>query len=326
MLFLPEEILVLIFLHAPLEVLYGGVLERVCRRWRDIMQDNPFIQKKKEDEKWTAYEKKIIHPKTFVTHAEAIMRLAVGPDNQIYCIASHKVYRVWPDNARLQTNGFSNCLAVGNDGKIYVGSNSGVIEVLSAEGNPIRTLRRGDSGIFALTVGMDGNIYAATSSGTIQIWSAVHETHLRSFQCDDSVTALATGPDGKIYAALWNHTIEVWSKDGVYVQTLRGHTDYVLTVAVGPDGKVYSGSADTTIRVWSDGVTVKTRKEHKSTVTCIVIGKDNIFSVSWGGSMLVWGVDGTLFHTIDVYRCECLAIGDDGKVYSGSADGTIRIW
>jgi hypothetical protein len=158
----------------------------------------------------------------------------------------------------------------------------------------------------------------------------------------DTVRALAVGRNGKVYSGSVDNTIRVWSgDDGTHLQTLVGHTRGVYALAVGLDGKVYSGSWDMTIRVWSgeDGRSLKILKGHLSEVTTLLaVGLGNkVYSGSGAdGTIRVWsGDDGTHLQTLcDLdgsrygvdYYVSALAVGLDGKVFSGSMRGTIRVW
>jgi hypothetical protein len=123
----------------------------------------------------------------------------------------------------------------------------------------------------------------------------------------EHVWSLAVGSNGHVYAGFKDSTIQVWrGSDGAFLRTFAGHTQTVYSLAMGLDGKVYSGSHDTTIRVWSDddgggdhaddGARVRSR--------------------------------GTLVRTLEGHTGAvlALAVGIDGKIYSGSEDRTIRVW
>jgi WD40 repeat protein len=118
----------------------------------------------------------------------------------------------------------------------------------------------------------------------------------------DTVYALTVGLDGNVYSGSTDTTIMVWSGEGgAHLQTVTGHTDRVYALAIGLEGNIYSGShyGGRREEPW-------TQESHTVRV--------------WSGDVLVRTLEG---HTRKVVA---LAVGLDGKIYSGSNDHTIRVW
>ena len=291
-LWLPDELMEMIFLMVPFEALWDGVCERVCRRWGRIARESILVTRRKQDERWVAYEAGIISPRRLEGHKAGVSALAVGQDGKIYSASYDHTIRVW----------------------------SGV------DGTYLQTLKGHTSPVVALAVGLDGKIYSADM--TIRVWSGVSGTHLRKLEGHtDLVVALAVGLDGKIYSGSCDTTIRAWSGvHGAHLQTLEGHTDSVLSLAVGLDGKIYSGSNDRTIRAWSgvDGAHLQTLEGHTSTVIALAVGPDGkIYSGSGDHTIRV---DGKHLQT-QLTAVTVLAVGPDGNLYSGSWRGLfIRVW
>ena len=129
--------------------------------------------------------------------------------------------------------------------------------------------------------------------------------------------------------------------DDSLITTLTGHTAYVCCLIM-DDDKLYSGSQDYTIKIWncSTDTLIKTLTGHTSGVICLTISDGKLYSGSGDHSIKVWNCSNhelitTLGapeehdeegeyegHTSSVY---CLTI-NDGKLYSGSSDGTIKVW
>ena len=129
--------------------------------------------------------------------------------------------------------------------------------------------------------------------------------------------------------------------DDSLITTLTGHTEYVRCLIM-DDGKLYSGSNDNTIKVWncSTDTLISTLTGHTSGVACLTISDGKLYSGSYDHSIKVWNCSNhelitTLGvpeehdeegeyegHTSPVF---CLTI-NDGKLYSGSADETIKVW
>jgi WD40 repeat protein len=265
---LPDELIVMIMLMLPFEVLWVGVCDRVCLRWTRLMESAP-VKRHKRDGRWPAYEAGVITSRELVGHTHYVIALAVGLDGKVYS-GSWGTIRVWSsdDGAHIQTleghTRYVEALAVGLDGKIYSGSMDRTIRVWSGDdGTHLQTLVGHTDAVLALAVGLDGKVYSGSNDTAIQVWSGDDGTHLQTIVGHtNSVNSLTVGLDGKkVYAGSWDGTIRVWSgDDGTHLQTLVGHTDYVTSLAVGLDGKVFSGSNDGTIRVWSgvDGTHIHT--------------------------------------------------------------------
>jgi WD40 repeat protein len=132
----------------------------------------------------------------------------------------------------------------------------------------------------------------------VAIWDVASGKHLRRLGFLDSRTsALAFSPDGKYLAgADQNGNLKLWSTaTGKLLHDLKGHTDYITALAFTPDGKTLASGArmkgDSTIRLWDVA-----SGEQRAMATC---------------PRGVWA----------------MAVGRDGRtLYSGSSDGTIRLW
>ena len=274
-LWLPDELMEMIFLRVPLRVLRGGVCELVCQRWGRILRESALVKRHKQEGNWVAYEKGVIKPEVLEGHTLGVSALAVGLDGKIYSGSYDPLIRVW----------------------------SGV------DGEHLHTLEGHTGGVHALAVGLDGKIYSGSSDTTIRVWSSEDGTHLLTLEGHTrDVSALAVGLDGKIYSASYDVTIRVWSGvDGTHLQTLEGHMDTIFALTVGLDGKIYSGSYDNTIRVWSgvDGTflqTLPSNEGDEQSNDALAVGLDGkIYSPDCDGMIRVWsGDDGTHLYTLKV--------------------------
>ena len=266
-LWLPDELMEMIFPMEPFDVMWYRVCECVCQRWRRIAQQNSLAKRTKQLEgRWGAYEAALIMPRRLElghsdTHLNIVLCLAEGLDGKIYTAGSlDYTIRVWAAHGmdgtyleELKGHTDAVCvLTVGLDGKIYTGSWDKTIRVWSGvDGEHLHTLEGHTGFVCSLAVGPDGKIYSGSDDCTIRVWSGVDGTHLQTLEgpCR-TVRVLAVGLDGKIYTGSLDDTIIVWSGvDGAHLQTLEGHTHPVSALAVGLDGKIYTGSWDHTIRV-----------------------------------------------------------------------------
>jgi len=215
---LPDELIVMIMVRLPFEVLQGRVCERVCQRWERLMERAP-VQRQKRDGRWAAYEAGAIKPRTLEGHGGAVYALAVGLT-----------------------------------GKVYSGSDGMMIQVWSVEnGSHIQTLVGHRDVVSALAVGLTGKVYSGSYDRTIRVWSGDDGTHLKTLaelQLGQRVLSLATGPKGIIFSCLLNNTVQVRRcGDGALLYTLRGHTHETYALAVSRDGTLFSGG----IRFHDDG-------------------------------------------------------------------------
>jgi WD40 repeat protein len=129
--------------------------------------------------------------------------------------------------------------------------------------------------------------------------------------------------------------------DDSLITTLTGHTGNVWCLII-DDDKLYSGSDDSTIKIWncSTDTLIKTLTGHTNTVECLTISDGKLYSGGWDHSIMVWNCSNhELIATLGVPEehdergeyeghtrgVHCLNI-NDGKLYSGSYDNTIKIW
>jgi hypothetical protein len=274
---LPDELIVMIMLMLPFEVLWSGVCERVCLQRARLMESMP-VKRRKRNGRWAVYEAGLIKPRELEGHTGYVRALAVGLDGKVYSGSEDETIRGWSatDGTHLHTlvghTGYVLALAVGLDSKVYSGSTDKTIRVWSGDdGRHLQTLAGHTKCVWALTVGLDGKkVYSGSGDTMIRVWSGDDGTHIQTLVGHtDCVRSLAVGLDGKVYSGSYDMTIRVWcGDDGTHLQTLEGHTKGVRSLAVGLDGKVYSGSYDRTIRVWSgtDGTHLQTLEGHTQVV------------------------------------------------------------
>jgi hypothetical protein len=332
-LWLPDELLLMVFEMLSFVTLWSGATERVSQRWARLMESASIVRRKRGNERWAAHEAGMIKPHRLEGHTSAVYALVVGLDGRVYSGSSDNTIMVWSgeSSVHLQTlkghTNWVNALAVGLDGNIYSGSADSTVMVWSGTtGAHTRTLNGHTAGVFALAVGLEGKIYSGSGDKTIRVWSADDGTHLQTLERRHRgpVRALAVSKDGAVYSGSADETIRVWSgKDGAHLRTLSGHEGWVVSLAVAPDGRVYSGSLDKTIREWSpDGGThLQTLAGHTSAVWVLAVGLDgSLFSGSDDGTVRMWnGETGALLHTLrgGTRQTWALALASNMALYSG---------
>jgi len=163
---LPDELIVMIMLMLPFEVLWSGVCERVCLQWARLAKSTP-VQRRKRDGRWAAYEAGLIMPRDLEGHTGYVRALAVGLDGKVYSESSDMTIRVWSgdDGTHLQTlvghKSYVSALVVGLDGNVYSGSGDTTIRAWSGDdGKHLQTLEGHTTTVWALAVGLDGKVYS----------------------------------------------------------------------------------------------------------------------------------------------------------------------
>ena len=217
---------------------------------------------------------------------------------------------------------------------------------------------RGAQEVTCVAVLSNGNIVSGSSDRTLMMWDASSGECLKTLHghtssarrrrpaaprvdCSSAprraqVLCVAALPNGNCYivSGSWDRTLKVWdASSGECLQTLRGHTGVarrrrpverrvdrsstprraqVLCVAVLPNGRVVSGSRDNTLKVWdaSSGECLQTLRGHT------------------GVARRRRPVERRVDRSSTPRRAQvlCVAVLPNGRVVSGSDDGTLKVW
>jgi hypothetical protein len=327
---LPDEMVLTILLLAPNESMWSYTCAVVCRRWYGLLKQSAIIvQRRKQMERWGAYDRRWIMPRALEGNPSGVRAVAIAPTGRVYTGAADGTVRVWRPRA------------------------SGI------EGTHLQLLEGHTAPITALVVGFENKVYSGSCDCTVRVWSGIDGAHLQTLEGHSQfVRALAVGVEGRVYSGSLDTTVRVWSgNDGALLHVLAGNAA-VHALAVGLDGAVHAGLANGDIKVWSglDGKHLRTlRWPGCASITSLAVGlngvlfagtcaapdffqglyRDNIvlFSVSDGahiGSLCSqYSERGPDLYSIRTYcspRVNALAVGLDGKLYAALDTGGIHVF
>lgn len=336
-LWLPDELLEIIFLYAPFLALWN-VLACVCRRWKRIVRNSPILKKRRKEERWTAYEKGEIEPRVLKGHTAAVYCLVLGPDDKLYSGSRDGTIRIWStiDGSCLKTIDVQitvYALAIGLDGKLYsTHGGENIIRVWS-DNACVQKLHGHTDDICTIAVGLDGSIFSGSDDCTIRVWAGMDGTHLCTLEGHTAnITAIVVGLDGKIYSSSFDTTIRVWF--GVDFTCINVFTcddvDYIDILAVGSDNYIYFGAQYFIYKLSGiDGSVIQTFDEYCHNYSSLVMGVAGTFFSSSDNVILVWSsTGGSVLHKISGRggNFSTLVMGANGRLYSGTWHNNIYVW
>ncbi|EEE53526.1 hypothetical protein OsJ_36720 [Oryza sativa Japonica Group] len=267
----------------------------------------------------------------------------------LYTGTDSKNVRVWRHRREFagfrSGSGLVKAIVVAGDGRIYTGHQDGKVRVWRASADDPAVHRRvgslpglGD----VLRSAVRPSRYVETRRRHSALW-------LRHF---DAVSCLSLdAAAGLLYSGSWDKTFKVWRvSDSRCLESVRAHDDAVNTVAAaGFDALVFTGSADGAVKVWrrepgKGGATrhamERVLRKGESAVTAIAVAAEARVVGSADRTISVWrreeGADHARLavlagHTGPV-KCVAMDEEDDTAgdkrwvVYSGSLDGSVKVW
>ena len=232
------------------------------------------------------------------------------------------------------------------DGRVASASDNGSVRVWHPDDPtaPAITFDQHESAVNAVVALPDGRIASGSGDGTVRVWhpddpdnpattdpdSTIFTGHAddATDNSQDNVRALAVLPDGRVASAGADGTVRVWHPDDLDNPTTATTTlvfhhhadsldpaadggdlgqDDVRGLAALPDGRLASASRDGTVQVWHPD------RPAEPPIVFLDHGGEGVTDVAGGAHP---GVD-------DVWTVAALP---DGRLASGGADGTVRIW
>ncbi len=195
-----------------------------------------------------------------------------------------------------------------------------------------------DRSVWAAAASADGKLVATSAhDGRVEIavWDVASSRIVRHWELGDvAVDSLAFSPDATLLAAgVRDGAVELRDiATGALLHRLEGHGPFVNEVAFDADGAlVASASRDGTVRIWStaSGEPRGVLRGHADRVICVRFGPDGrIYSGSRDGEIRIW----TGERTDAVLRghegsVEGIALSPDGtRLASVSRDLMLRLW
>ena len=245
------------------------------------------------------------------------------------------------------------------DGRIVSGGGDNTIRVWTkvADGNwSSDELRGHDSNVWCLQVLPDGRIVSGSSDGTIRSWTKSPDgawSHEKVVHYGDLFKCLDVFPDGKIVSGTENGKCCIFSpgSDAAWRGEEKHATRFgpVLCIQALPDGRFVSGSgiANCELLLWTKGLlgvwSSQTVGQHNGAVLCLqALSGGRIVSGGCDHVLRIWSKPNAFLNRLAWIsgnkhgNCEvlsghdnsvtCLQALPDGRIVSGSRDGTIRIW
>ena len=187
-------------------------------------------------------------------------------------------------------------------------------------------------GCYTSTLAYWNNTIAARSvHGGIIIFNVLTGSQMAVFSGHaDYVNSLAFSLDGTLLVSgSDDHTIKLWDvQTGGVVKTFCAHTNRVAAVSISADNTmIASGSEDMTIYLWNIGTgehhIIGGHKDYVNTVSFSPTNPQLLLSVSKGGAVRQWGIDG---HQIGAtYTGSHVAFSSDGTQFVLCAQTAVTV-
>lgn len=177
----------------------------------------------------------------------------------------------------------------------------------------------------------DEKVYSSIDDSTIRVWDMKSHQQLLKITSPTRITKILVAGD-KIIGGDCEGTLRIWNKNsGEEILCLEGgHTMPVLCIKLDSD-RIYSGSSwDEPIAIWdaSTGNLIMKLEGHKNSIRDLQIADGKIISGSDDGTIRIWEAETgkELFVLEDTMGPVTSLQIEDGKLYSSSNDGIIRVW
>ena len=305
----------------------------------------------------------IVLDNTLPGHASGVTSLALSPDGQILASGSLdrtiKIRNLRSKEVVHTLTGHTSgvvSITISPDGQTLVsGSNDKTIKVWNLRtGQLLRTLSGHSDYVSCLAISSDNQtLVSGSNDKTIKVWNLRTGQLLRNLEpqgYSNGVGDVAVSPDGQTLVSSDSSDIKLWNlRTGQLLRTLEGHKFPVRDLVISSKGETFaSGSLDGSAKMWnlrtgellnnfphgSGELTQSATTEPVEGVYAVAISPDSQTLVTGSGgaenSLKIWKV-----RTAEVVRTLkghskavlSLVMSPDGQtIYSGSMDGTIKVW
>src|ERR1700733_14885775 len=297
-------------------------------------------------------------------HTGGVNALCVLSDGRLASGSDDGTLRLWdvPTGAATASlkghHGKVSSLCLLPDGRLASGSDDGTIQLWDVATADETVHLHGHTGsVNALCPLADGRLASGSDDGTIQLWdvaTADETAHLHGHT--GSVNALCPLADGRLASGSDDETIRLWDvatraeAARLYGHMPRvdtnGHMPRLKAFCLLPDGCLASASDDGTIGLWdiATGAATAYFWWHEPVRALCLLNDGRLAYGSYGGAICSWefatggewrvtrrsaraptrATSARLEGHTGVVNALCLL--PDGKLASGSIDGTIRLW
>lgn len=286
--------------------------------------------------------------KSLEAHGSPLESVAVSPDGTLLASGGDdKSIKIW----NLTNRNALRTLTVHNQAVLSVafstdattlasGSEDGTIKLWDVATGRLRTFGGGDAlpSCCIITVSADGSIVASTSQvytpsnpdSLVRLWDVRSGQELPSLHGPIPFRSIALTPDGETLAAADERGITLWNVGaGRRFLTLPGGWDYGLTFS--PDGKILvSASVTKVTHVWdvATGHELRTLNWYGDAYTFSPDGRT--LALAAGPAIKLYELaSGRELRTLVGHdsKVSSITFQKDGRfLFSGSVDGSVRIW
>jgi WD40 repeat protein len=275
-------------------------------------------------------------------HRGQVLALSLLPDGRLASAAEDNTVRIWDikSGAELKQllghTGTVLGLAVLPNGDLASCSYDNTIRIWDLQtGKQVHCLTGHRSEVMAIAVLPNGRLASASNDKTIRIWD------LRSF-CEVGCIrgqfgggmALVALPNDQLASVSSNEkTIQLWDlRRCAEAGNFAGHSKGIKALIMLSDGRLVSGSEDCTIRVWDLEVGMEvmrlgTENENYVGITGLAELPNGLLASS--DPIAIWELENqkkVLQLRDHDGLVQPLVALPDGRLVSGSADSTIRLW
>jgi WD40 repeat protein len=278
-------------------------------------------------------------------HYGMVFSVAFSPSgNRLATAGRDDTVRIWNPNGTLAfefPRGHKDrvsTVAFASDEPVFaVAHKGGGVRTWAFDGDPRSTLLKGQKEVIgALAFSPKSDLLAAgRNDGTVWLWQGNGKQVGRSFAAGPKLATLAFAPRDDILAVgaaafqLWKEGRRLWRQP-------LGSVDRVVSIAFSPEGDfIVTGSFLGRVQVWNPDGSAQTealKQKWENIVAVAVPPSGDSFAAVVGGSkpeITLFNLDGSPRGAPlegHLAATSALAYTPDGRLVSGSKDGTVRFW